>query len=165
MTPATPPHPERLTLYVLPDETAGEDASARLFFLREQVVAARWLEALQHVRSRSMFVLQAGPQYFGSDALEAPPGHARLAAQARELLGEAMVFTPRTEFEPQGGDPDADLAAYFVALGAAMREHLATHGLTYDAASATSELWGESFEGCVPGYGGMSADSILLPHG
>ena len=34
--------------------------------------------------------------------------------------------------------------------------------MTFDASSATAESWGESFEGCVPGYGGAFAHGLGL---
>ena len=38
----------------------------------------------------------------------------------------------------------------------------ANHSLTFDPATVTSELWGESYEGCVPGYGGAYAQFLGL---
>ena len=38
----------------------------------------------------------------------------------------------------------------------------ANNSLTFDPARVTSELWGESYEGCVPGYGGAYAQFLGL---
>lgn len=43
-----------------------------------------------------------------------------------------------------------------------IKRHLAEHGLAYDPATATAAMWGESFEGCVPGYGTAWAAGLGL---
>ena len=47
-------------------------------------------------------------------------------------------------------------------LAADFNAHLSAHNLQFDRQTATSELWGESFEGCVPGYGGAFAEYLDL---
>jgi len=126
---------------------SGPDAIRRddlqLFVDREKEVKARWLEALAE-RLANTLLLQLG-------------GPTALRDEAVEHLGAAAVFYPETEF-PE----DANLAEYYRRLTADFHAHVATHGLHLDPAAVTSELWGESFEGCVPGYGGAFAQYLGL---
>ena len=43
-----------------------------------------------------------------------------------------------------------------------LRQAMANNSLAFDAETTTSELWGESYEGCVPGYGGAYAHYLGL---
>ena len=72
-------------------------------------------------------------------------------------LGEAAVSYPRTPFPKDG-----DLREYYRRLTYDFRDHVSIHRLQLDTATVTSELWGESFEGCVPGYGGAFAEYLGL---
>ena len=114
-----------------------------LFVEREREVKQRWLAALAEGPADTLFVQLGGPEY--------------LREAAVEHLGLAAVFYPRTPF-PENGD----LAEYYRRLASDFHAHLSAHGLGLDTATVTSELWGESFEGCVPGYGGAFAQYLGL---
>ena len=115
----------------------------QLFVDREREVKARWLEALAARPANTLFLQLGGP--------------AELRGRAVEHLGVASVFYPETEYPDNG-----DLAEYYRRLTADFHAHAAAHGLQLDPATVTSELWGESFEGCVPGYGGAFAQYLGL---
>ena len=115
----------------------------QLFVDREREVKGRWLEALA-ARPQNTLLLQLG-------------GPTELRDRAVECLGHASVFYPETEFPDDG-----DLAEYYRRLTADFHAHTSAHGLRLDPAAVTSELWGESFEGCVPGYGGAFAQYLGL---
>ena len=114
-----------------------------LFVEREEAVKQRWLEALCKRPANTLFLQLGGPDYIRETAVA--------------NLGEAAVFYPRTAFPEDG-----DLREYYRRLASDFRDHVSAHQLQLDAATATSELWGESFEGCVPGYGGAFAEYLGL---
>ena len=109
----------------------------------ERKVKTRWLEALAERPQRTLLVQLGGPK--------------DLSDQAVARLGAAAVFYPRTEFPADG-----DLDEYYRRLAADFNAHLSAHNQQFDRQTATSELWGESFEGCVPGYGGAFAEYLGL---
>lgn len=55
-----------------------------------------------------------------------------------------------------------DLPAIHADLVAQIRCHMDLHQLELNPGFATSEMWGESFEGCVPGYGSAFAAGLGL---
>ena len=114
-----------------------------IFVERERETKQRWLDALAERPTDTLFVQLGGREY--------------LRDEAAERLGEAAVSYPQIPF-PESQDLDE----YYGLLAHGFREHVSTHGLTFDAGTATSELWGESFEGCVPGYGGAFAQYLGL---
>jgi len=115
----------------------------QLFVERERQTKVRWLEALASRPINTLFVQLGGPEQLRDEAID--------------CLGEPAVFYPRSDF-PEDGDLDE----YYHRLAADFRAHVAAHDLSLDPATATSELWGESFEGCVPGYGGAFAQHLGL---
>ena len=125
-----------------PDEVLRDNL--QFYVELERKVKARWLEALAEKPEHTLLVQPGGPEDLGDRAM----GH----------LGEAAVFYPRTEFPVDG-----DLVEYYQRLTADFNAHLSDHDLQLDPQTATSELWGESFEGCVPGYGGAFAGNRGLP--
>ena len=128
-------------------EGLGAEAVERdnlgLFVDLEKEVKARWLEALA-ARPPNTLLLQLG-------------GPEDLRDEAVGFLGENAVFYPCTAF-PENGD----LAEYYRRLAADFWGHVEGRGLSFDPAAVGAELWGESFEGCVPGYGGAFAQYLGL---
>ena len=124
-----------------PDHVHRENL--QLFVDREREVKGAWLEALA-ARPENTLLLQLG-------------GPEELRDRAVDCLGGAGVFYPQADF-PE----NADLAEYYRRLTADFHAHTEAHGLLLDPATVTSELWGESFEGCVPGYGGAFAQFLEL---
>ncbi len=114
-----------------------------LFVQREEQVKQHWLRNLSERPENTLFLQLGGPEYLKESAVE--------------NLGEAAVFYPRTPF-PENGD----LREYYRRLTSDFHNHISGHQLQLDTATVTSELWGESFEGCVPGYGGAFAEYLGL---
>ena len=115
----------------------------QLFCEREEQVKASWLTEVTQRPAGTFFVQLGGPAYLHEAAVAA--------------LGEAQALLLQTPF------PDSqDLDEYYRGLTTEIRAHLAARSLELDAATVTAELWGESFEGCVPGYGGAFAQYLGL---
>eukprot|EP01051_Picozoa_sp_SAG22_P008623 SAG22_NODE_668_length_7998_cov_4.353462_2_plen_320_part_00 len=144
------------------DNAAALAANAGLFIEQEQSARRLWEAAIDARPARTFLVLLTGPQYHslrGRPPASTPPaGHGELRRRAVAALGGSHVYFPVLPFDPEA----QSLADYFSSLTAGLRAHLAAGGLDYDASTATAELWGESFEGCVPGYGGMFAEGLAL---
>lgn len=123
-------------------ETARKN-NLHLFIEKEREVKRRWLDALAERPADTLLVQLGGPEDVRRAAVEG--------------LGEAGVFYPHTAF------PESrDMREYYRRLTADFHAHVSAHALRLDPATVTSELWGESFEGCVPGYGGAFAEYLQL---
>ena len=120
-----------------------EQDNLYLYVELEEKIKARWLASLAEKPKDTLFVQLGGPEYFWQ--------------AAKEHLGETYACYLRTPFSQEAG-----LADYFCRLGDEIKAHMAANDLQFDAATATAELWGESFEGCVPGYGGAFAQHLGL---
>ena len=115
----------------------------QLYLNREEEVKAKWLAELDDSAAETLYVQLGGPAYL-TDAAAASLG-------AHHALSLKFPF------------PDnQDLDVYYQGLVAEIRAHLQAHGLVLDTETVTAELWGESFEGCVPGYGGAFAQYLAL---
>ena len=129
--------------YEVLDEARIRRDNLYLYVEIEREVKGRWLAELSRRPANTLFVQLGGPAYLREAAVES--------------LGEAAVFYPRTPF------PESkDLREYYRGLASDFRTHISGHDLDFDPATVTSELWGESFEGCVPGYGGAFAEYLGL---
>jgi hypothetical protein len=115
----------------------------RLYLDRENQVKARWLVEIQESKPGTLFVQLGGPDYL-TQAAESALG-------ARHVLSLTFPF-PENQ----------DLDTYYRGLADEIRTHLDDHALSIDVNRVTSELWGESFEGCVPGYGGAFCQYLGL---
>lgn len=124
-----------------PDTIRRDNLS--LFVEREKNVKHRWLQALATRPPNTLFFQLGGPEYLQECAVK--------------NLGEPAVFYPRTAFPNNG-----DLREYYRRLASDFHDHVSTHCLQVETTTVTSELWGESFEGCVPGYGGAFAEYLGL---
>lgn len=125
------------------DTDAIRKDNLHLFVEREKNVKRRWLQTLAEKPAKTLFLQLGGPEYIQETAVA--------------NLGEAAVFYPRTPFPDTG-----DLREYYRCLTSDFRDHVSTYQLQLETATVTSELWGESFEGCVPGYGGAFAEYLGL---
>ena len=125
------------------DSEAIRKDNLYLFVERERKVKQRWLQTLTERPANALFLQLGGPEYIREIAVA--------------NLGEAAVFYPRTPFPNDG-----DLREYYRRLASDFRDHVSTYQLQLETATVTSELWGESFEGCVPGYGGAFAEYLGL---
>ncbi len=114
-----------------------------IFLEREEQVKVRWLEELAQCPQETLYVQLGGPDY--------------LRDAAAAALGESQALSLKFPFP--GGE---NLHAYYEGLTDEIETHLKAHDLPLDKLTVTSELWGESFEGCVPGYGGAFAQYLGL---
>lgn len=125
------------------DSYAIQKDNLYLFVERERKVKQRWFQTLAEQPANTLFLQLGGPEY--------------IREMAVANLGEAAVFYPRTQFPKDGA-----LREYYRRLASDFHDHVLTHQLQLETATVTSELWGESFEGCVPGYGGAFAEYLGL---
>ncbi len=115
----------------------------QLYLDREEQVKARWLAEVAERDAHTLYVQLGGPRYLAE-------------AAAAALGGDRALFL--TFPFPES----ADLHVYYGGLVAEIWTHLKSRDLEIDVEEVTSELWGESFEGCVPGYGGAFAQYLGL---
>ena len=112
-----------------------------LFVRMEREVKERWLADLRGRREPTLFVQLGGPAYLIDAAVEA--------------LGVPYALRFITEF-------DGSITRFYERLTAEFHRHVAANRLALDLDTVDSDLWGESFEGCVPGYGGAFAQYLPL---
>ena len=114
-----------------------------LYVRREREVRQKWLDALRRLDSSTLFLEHCGPLYL----LEA----------AKESLGEANACYVYA-------DPPADgrRQTRMRMMVQGIRDHMEKFDLEFDPATATSEVWGETFQGCACGYSGAFAQELGL---
>ena len=112
-----------------------------LFVQIERDVKERWLADLRNREEPTLFVQLGGPEYLTEAAVDA--------------LGAPYALRFTTEFH-------GSLTGFYEGLAAEFHRHVAANRLALDLDTAQSELWGESFEGCVPGYGGAFVQYLPL---
>jgi len=117
-------------------------SNMEIYAERETEVKQRWLAALEQARATLLLQLY-GPQ--------------SLFEAATERLGRANACYVRAEFP--GGD---QMPEYYRRLTQCIREHLREFELSFDPAKVTSEIWGESFEGCASNYSSAFAELLAL---
>lgn len=126
-------------------ETIEPSTSAlQLYAAWEQDVKARCLTELAGLPATTAMVVQLAG------------GSTELIDAARRYLGVERTLHLRPDGE------QTDLIDLYAGLTQRIQQHLVAGGLTFDASSATAESWGESFEGCVPGYGSAFAHGLGL---
>ena len=114
-----------------------------LFVEREREVKQRWLDALAQRPVDTLFVQLYGPE--------------ELQAVAVEHLGLTGAVYLKADFPG-----DKDMREFYRRLLEVFHVHVREHNLEFNPDAVTSELWGESFEGCVSGYGGAFAEHLGL---
>jgi hypothetical protein len=111
-----------------------------IFYDREQEIKQRWLKEAESLRSTLV------AQLYGSK---------ELVQGLSERMGAKWVCYAHGEYTE--GMPQLE---YDTRLVQSIRDHTAEHQLTLDPETVTSEIWGESFEGCAPDY--ASSFAVLL---
>ena len=138
---------ERFVFIIHPllyEEIQLETSALQLYAAWEQEVKACCLEELARLPPSTMVVQLAGASTELIDA-------------ARDRLGPARALHLL-----QNNGRSTELAGVFADLCAQIRQHMTAAGLTFDSSASASEMWGESFEGCVPGYGSAFAHGLGL---
>ncbi|MDP6449390.1 MAG: hypothetical protein QF773_01130 [Lentisphaeria bacterium] len=131
------------TCYQNVDSEAVRRNNYALFLDRELEVKQRWLEAVRGQNAGTLLMQLYGP-------LE-------LFAAIQEPLGEPNACYVKAEYTE-----GLEQAEYHRRLVACIYEHVEKYDLIIDPGTVSSELWGESFEGCAPGYGGAFAQALGL---
>jgi hypothetical protein len=130
-------------VYVKMDAESIRCGNLQIFLDREIEIKARWLSALTKMPDRTLFIQQCGPE--------------QLVEAACKELGEAYAVRLGPPYHE-----GMTMHEFYVSIIDQLQTHLDKHELSFDPATVTSELWGESFEGCAPGYGGMFAQYLGL---
>jgi hypothetical protein len=115
---------------------------------REQEVKQRWLAVLARRQQGTLYLQVGGPPY--------------LLDTAKEQLGEPYACSVPSPPPAKLRMQPRDWLAYYAVQTQTILDHIKSRGLQFDPATTTSELWGESFEGCVCGYGGALAHLLGL---
>jgi len=129
------------------DDSPLSHANIGLFVEREREVKPRWLQAMATMKPHTVLLQLYGP----ADLLQTVVAHA----------GEAGACYVHAEFDDLPDTPER-LRLYYHRLVDGIRAHFTRFDLTVDPQTVTSELWGESFEGCVPLYGSAFAACLGL---
>ena len=107
-----------------------------LYLEVEREVEARQLAAIRAAGKTTLFVQHEGPK-------------TTLIEPCRSALG-----AQRCVYNTAAG-PTSELVTNLLM-------HTANLSIVFNPATVTSEMWGESYEGCVPGYGGAYAQFLGL---
>ena len=118
----------------------------------EQLVFQRWLKAIPSLDERT-FVVQV-------DMPGHAPGPDLLHESLLERLGAGQVCRIGGEF--QSPDKPEALLDYYNRIVQQMASQMYRYGLSYDSTRCVSEIWGQSFEGCAPGYSSAIAERLKL---
>src|SRR6185295_7501049 len=109
----------------------------------EKTVFEGWLKAVEKLPATT-FAVQI-------DMPNTAPGPDKLHASCVAKLGAERVCRVAGEYQyPEKPEPLLD---YYTRIHKKITEQFKTHGLAFDPAKCDVELWGQSFEGCAPGYG------------
>jgi hypothetical protein len=102
-----------------------------------------WLKSVEDLPP-SAFVVQI-------DMPKTAPGPDQLYAACVARLGAERVC--RVAGEYQYPEKPVPLLDYYERIRKKLTEQFHSGGLAFDRAQCETELWGQSFEGCAPGYG------------
>ena len=125
------------------DPRVLRDTNAGIYLERERLCERRWRAAVRQLEPDALYAQLAG----GSEFL----------AWAREQLGEERVIEPRAEWRD-----GKEIEVYRRELSDSFLAQLADKGNGLDLETTRLELWGESFTGCVYGYGTALARHLGL---
>ena len=125
------------------DPQVLRDTNAGIYLERERLCERRWREGIRQLEPGGLYAqLSGGPE---------------LLAYARQQLGEDRVIEPRAEWRD-----GKDIEVYRRELSDSFLGQLAAKGHGLDLETTRLELWGESFTGCVYGYGTALARHLGL---
>ena len=119
-----------------------EEKDYRLYVEVEKIAKARWIQALELLPTSTLFIQLYGPKY--------------LHSMIRKSMGKSHACYVQARY--QGPNQQFE---YYVRLTQKIKDHLNRFGLILEE-DATTELWGESFEGCVSAYGSIFAQRLGL---
>lgn len=110
---------------------------------RERMVEKRWRTAAASADQATLLL-----QVLGSKSL---------FSSLQETAGESRTCYLKADYPGANGQ-----AEYHRRLTAVAVAHMNRFGMEMDPEQVTAELWGESFEGCVAGYGSAIAEQLGL---
>ena len=108
----------------------------------EDAARQRWLHAIPSL-PRSTFAVQV-------DYSQIPSANQLHQALIGRLGAGHVVRIP---VKVVGSSTPGPLKEYYKEINQKIRQQMAAQGLTFDAATAKTLVWGQSFEGCASGYG------------
>ena len=117
----------------------------------EDAARQRWFDAIPSL-PQSTFAVQI-------DYSQIPSTHQLHQALISRLGAGHVVRIPVKVVGPNTPGP---LKEYYEEIHQAIRQQMAAQGLTFDAATAKTVIWGQSFEGCASGYGSAIASYLGL---
>lgn len=131
-----------------------EATHAEIYLNREEECIARWLEVLENI-DESTFVVQHCAVDFYEKVIKPVVGgkNSCLLCQDPPSLDDYA--------EGKAG-VDARQHDFHINLVKGILGEIKERGFEYDPCTVTSEVWGESFEGCAPAYGGTFAHGLGL---
>ncbi len=125
-----------------------------IYLEREEKCVASWLEVLENI-DESTFVVQHCAVEFYEKVIKPVVG-----AKNSCLLSQDP---PSLDDYAEGkAGIDARQHDFHINLAKGILDEIKERGFEYDPCTVTSEVWGESFEGCAPAYGGTFAHGLGL---
>ncbi len=118
----------------------------------ERTVFQRWLRAISSL-DEGTFVVQV-------DMPGKASGPDLLHQSLLKRLGAAQVCRIGGEF--QSPDKPEALLDFYNRIVQQIAGQMQRHGLSYNPGTCASEIWGQSFEGCAPGFGSAIAERLKL---
>ncbi len=132
------------------------DDNPAIYAERERECVARWLAELPR-DGQSALLIQLSNRGFFEEAVRPRVGERNACLTWAELGPEVPI--------PDPADAQARAAhqhRLHVDVVQRIQSHLRAHELVLNPAAVTSEIWGESFEGCAAGYAGAIAHGLGL---
>jgi len=133
-----------------------EDNSG-LFVAREKKCIDRWLAKLPRAEPSTLLIQHCGDRFY-EETIKPRLGERNACLTSGEAL---LPSRP----QPDRNDERARAAyqhEFHVNIVRHIQKHIDRFGLALDPQTATSEIWGGSFEGCAPGYAGAIAHGLAL---
>ena len=119
---------------VAKDPKLLRDTNAGIYLERELLCQRRWRAGIRQLEPDTIYAQLTGGR--------------EILAYARQELGDERVIEPDVEWQD-----DMDPEQYRQDLADSFLSQLAARGHKIDYETTELELWGESFTGCVYGYG------------
>ena len=125
-----------------------------LYLAREKECIDLWLDRIKHMGDETFLIQHCNEPFYD--------GYIRPAAGVANSCVLVVPYTPNPSY------PDTEIGRgalqhdFYMDIVRCIKSNLQQRDLEYDPLTVTSEVWGESFEGCAPGYGGAFAHGLGL---